>query len=117
MNNVVFLTEGDLDKISEYESAICVIRYYNKYYNSPDTFSYMIRSERITTGGTGHFPAWEIDRSDIGKEMAYFVSDGHSQICAKKPEFLDYLRENYPKDLELILWHQEIFDGEFHEEE
>ncbi len=72
-------------------------------------YNFIARISHITE--THIAEIWEIDG-----ENAFFLRDSRGfQYAVTKEEFVDFLKENYPADLEWLIWHPEIWEGKYDE--
>lgn len=59
------------------------------------------------------------DLKDPNDEVVWYMWSnteyraGNGLVKMPTEEFLDWLNENYPEDLEMFLWHPELFEGRF----
>lgn len=72
-----------------------------------DEFQYIIGGIKVS----GAMLEWEIDNAALDKDIVYFPrNDRESE---SKEKFLDYLKATYPQCFEWLLWHPEIFEGKY----
>ncbi len=58
---------------------------------------------------------WELDIIDNQRKFYFVKFNAETEICSPTSQeiFFDYLRTNYPDDLEFLLFHPEIFSGKY----
>lgn len=112
--SVVQLLNGGHDKYANDLNVVYVINLTKTGDKMPDNhFQYIIGGRK---GGQGTDSLeWEIDNAAINGDILYFPMNDRELESREK--FLDYLKKTYPACFEWLLWHPEIFQGKYIEDD